>query len=179
MEPAVESIENHKKHYLGQRAFFIFFFRRIKLGIVFGVLAWVSWYGGRWVPAAYQGWSDYATKGLIILFAFDIAFILMQTYFEYRRYSFMFTDEAFIMTHGYVVHNEVAAAYHHIQNVNIQRGMLDRAIGVSQVIILMAGADLDASRRIILPGVGKKKAKLVQKELLVRARRHAIPVYTE
>jgi len=41
-------------------------------------------------------------------------------------YTYMFTDEAFIMTSGYIVRNELAALYHQIQNVNIQRNPLDR-----------------------------------------------------
>jgi hypothetical protein len=43
----------------------------------------------------------------------------------------------------------------------------------------MTGSEHDAAQnKIVLPAVGKTKAKLVQKELLVRARKH-IPNYPE
>ena len=93
---------------------------------------------------------------------------------EYRYYTYFFSEDAFIMTYGYMVRNEVATLYHHIQNVNIERSVLDRAIGVSKLIIMMTGSDRDTRRnQIVLPAVGKRKAKLVQIELLRRARRHA------
>lgn len=88
----------------------------------------------------------------------------------------MFTDEAFMMSSGYMVRSEGAALYHQIQNVNIERGPWDRMAGVSKVVIFLAGSEAStAHNKIVLPAVGKKKAKLVQKELLVRARRHTTP----
>jgi putative membrane protein len=156
-------MENHKKHSLGHRAFFLFLSRRIKF----------AWYAERWVPIEYLYLSDYIVKIILLLSCAYLFMILFYTYMEYRFYTYMFTEEAFIMTEGYVVRNESAALYHQIQNVNIQRSPLDRLTGVSQIVIFMTGAEKDTNHnKIVLPGVGKKKAKLVQKELLVRARGH-------
>ena len=163
-----------KKHSLGRRAFFLFLSKRtmifaIPFAITFGV-----WYAEQWIPLQYAFWSDYAVH---LLFAISLAIfsmVFLRTYFEYRYYTYLFTDDAFIMTYGYLVRNEIATLYHQIQNVNIQRSIMDRAIGVSQVIILMTGSDRDVHRnQIILPAVSNKKARLVQAELLRRARRHA------
>jgi hypothetical protein len=45
-------------------------------------------------------------------------------------------------------------------------------VGVSQIIIYLTGAERESGHtKIVLPGVGRKKAKLVQKELLVRAKK--------
>ena len=80
------------------------------------------------------------------------------------------------MTQGYVIRNELAALYHQMQNINIQRGPLDRVTGVSQIVIFMTGTEKDAAHnKIVLPGLGMTKAKLVQKELLQRARGHLRP----
>ena len=44
----------------------------------------------------------------------------------------------------------------------------------------MTGAQHDAAHnKIVLPAVGRKKAKLVQQELLTRARRHMAGNYPE
>lgn len=167
-------IDNGKKHSLGNRAFIIFLFRRIKLALFFFIFTFAVWYAERWIPQDYMQWGMYAAKILLTISIAYLVFIFLETYLEYRYYTYLFTEEAFIMTYGYVVRNEIATLYHHIQNVNIERSVLDRTIGVSKLIIMMTGSDRDTRRnQIILPAIGRKKAKLVQSELLRRARRHA------
>lgn len=132
------------------------------------------WYSERSLPADYLAWSDIAVKFVGLVTAAYFLILLLLTYLEYRVYTYMFTEEAFLMTSGIATRDEVAALYHQIQNVNIARSPLDRMVGVSQVVILMTGAGGQdgGHTKIILPAVGKTKAKAVQKELLVRARKH-------
>jgi membrane protein YdbS with pleckstrin-like domain len=166
-------MENQRKHSLGRRAFILFLSKRIKLVIFLFALTAAVWYGERWAPAFYGPFLDYGAKILALVSALYFLAILLWTYLEYRFYTYMFTDEAFIMTQGYIMRTELAALYHQIQNVSIQRGPLDRMAGVSQIIITMIGSEHDpVHNKIVLPAVGKTKARLVQKELLVRARRH-------
>jgi uncharacterized membrane protein YdbT with pleckstrin-like domain len=140
------------------------------------VFAFAAWYSERWLPFTLAPYGDYITKMIFLLAATVLFMVLFWTYMEYHFYTYMFTDEAFIVTSGYVMRNEVAALHHQIQNVNIRRSPLDRIIGVSQIVIFMVGSEKDATHnQIVLPAVGKRKAKLVQKELLVRARRHIVP----
>ena len=166
-------MENQRKHSLGKRAFILFLSKRIKVAIFLFVLTAALWYGERWTPPFYVSFVDYGAQLLLLISALYFLMVLLWTYMEYRFYTYMFTDEAFVMTRGYIVRNELAALYHQIQNVSIQRGPLDRMAGVSQIIITMIGSEHDpAHNKIVLPAVGKTKARLVQKELLVRARRH-------
>jgi len=171
---ARHTMDFNKKHALGQRAFLVFLFRRIKLAVFLFILSGALWWCERWIPANYAAWGDYTVKVFFLVSAGYFLFVLLETYLEYRYYTYLFTDDAFIMTYGYMIRNEVATLYHHIQNVNIERSVMDRAIGVSKVIIVMVGSDRDTRRnQIVLPAVGRRKAKLVQGELLRRARRHA------
>lgn len=165
-------MDNHKKHSLGRRAFFLFLSRRIWPIIIWFAVATGVWWSERWFPADSVIWVDYAARLLFLIGCAYLVLILLQSWLEYHYYTYMFTDEAFIMTSGYIMRNETAALYHQIQNVNIVRGPMDRLTGVSQVVIFMTGDKEAAHNRITLPAVGKHKAKLVQKELLVRARRH-------
>ncbi|HUC01901.1 MAG TPA: PH domain-containing protein [Candidatus Paceibacterota bacterium] len=168
-------IENHQKHSLGKRAFLLFLSKRIKLAIFFFVLTIAAWYSERWVPPDYLPFVQYAVDLLALFSVLYLLVVLLWTWMEYRFYTYTFTDEAFVMTYGYVMRTELAALYHQIQNVSIQRGPLDRIAGVSQVVIFMNGSERDAAHnKIILPAVGKTKARLVQKELLMRARRHVM-----
>ncbi|HVO28419.1 MAG TPA: PH domain-containing protein [Candidatus Paceibacterota bacterium] len=167
-------IENDKKHSLGHRAFLVFLARRIKFALFLFALTLAAWYAQQWIPAVDADWGAYAERVLLAVSIAYFVFVFMETYLEYRYYTYLFTEEAFIMTYGYVVRNEIATLYHHIQNVNIERSVIDRMIGVSKIIILMTGSDRDTRRnQIVLPAIGRKKAKLVQTELLRRARRHA------
>jgi membrane protein YdbS with pleckstrin-like domain len=163
-------MENHTKHSLGHRAFFFFLARRIKFSLFLFALTLAAWYSERWIPSAHAEWGMYATEFLLALSVAYFALVFIRTYIEYRYYTYMFTENAFTMTSGSFLQKEVAALYHQIQNVNIERRPMDRLAGVSQIIILMAGPHESANNRIVLPGVGKTKAKLVQKELLSRAR---------
>lgn len=164
----------NKKHSLGHRAFLLFLLRRINPVLILLAATIGAWYAERWIPIDYATWGIYAAELLLIASIALFLMIFLSTYFEYRYYTYLFTEDAFIMTYGYMIRNEIATLYHQIQNVNIQRSMLDRTIGVSQIIILMTGSDRDAKRnQIVLPAVGRRKAKLVQAELLRRARRHA------
>lgn len=167
--------DNNRKHRLGHRAFTIFFLRRTKFLIFLAALTVAAWYALRWLPAqpgTYLIWGVFAAKLLIALTAAYFLFIFLETYMEYRYYTYIFTDEAFMMTSGYFIRTEVAALYHQIQNVNITRSPLDRLIGVSRIVIYMTGDKSSPQNQLMLPGVGKTKARLVQKEILTRARKH-------
>ena len=169
-------MDNHKKHSLGRRAYFLFLSKRIKLAIFFFALTAAVWFGERWLSPEYVPWGDYASKILLLLSGTYFFLILVWTYLEYHYFTYMFTEEAFVMTSGYMMRDEITALYHQIQNVNIHRTPSDRLVGVSQIVIYMAGSDRGTSHNhIILPALGKKKAKMVQGELLKRARGHVRP----
>ena len=103
-----------------------------------------------------------------------IFLVAFRAFLEYHYYTYVFTDNAFIMTYGIIVQRELAAPYHQIQHVIIKRTMLERAVGVSQILIFLTGADKEESQmKIILPAISGRKAKLVQKELLTRMRPNA------
>lgn len=166
-------MENHRIHSLGKRAFLLFLSKRMKLVIFFFVLAAAAWYSERWAPSYYAPFVDYGVNLLALFSVLYFLAMILWTWLEYHFYTYMFTDEAFIMTSGYIMRTELAALYHQIQNVSIQRSPFERIVGVSKVIIFMTGAEKDAAHnKIVLPAVGKTKAKLVQKELLIRARQH-------
>lgn len=166
-------MDNDKKHSLGSRAFFLFLSRKVKWTVIFVLFTLFCWYIERWLPIAYLPWAQ---EIVFLLWAFTVAifaFTVFEAWLEYRYYTYTFTEEAFIMTYGYFLRIEMAAPYHQIQNVSIQRSILDRFIGVSQIVIFLTGSEQSGHNKLVLPAVGSKKAKLVQKELLVRARHHA------
>ena len=105
----------------------------MKLVIFFFVLTGAAWYSERWAPPYYLPFVEYGVELLALFSALYFLAILLWTWLEYHFYTYTFTDEAFIMTYGYIERNELAALYHQIQNVNIQRSPLDRMAGVSKI----------------------------------------------
>ncbi len=166
--------EDYRVHRLGHRAFFLFLSRRIKFSIFLFLLTAAVWLAGsQWASPFWIVWVDYAAEVLLLISIAYLLVILLRTWLEYRAYTYAFADEAFVVTRGYLTRTEIAALYHQIQNVNIERSMFDRVNGVSSVVILLTGGQHETHNKIVLPAVDKARAKAVQKELLVRARRHA------
>lgn len=164
---------SNQKYSLGHRALILFFFHKLKWSLLLFAVGGLLWYMAQSLAADSAVWTMFAAQ--VTLFTAGIALIItfLVVYLEYRVYTYMFTNEAFIVTSGLIMRKEIAALYHQVQNVNIQRSPLNRLIGVSEIIILMTGSDTGPGKsEIILPAVGRGRAKLVQQEILKRARRH-------
>jgi membrane protein YdbS with pleckstrin-like domain len=168
-------LENHEVHSLGHRAFYLFLFRRTKYIVIVLAVLGLIWYAAvKWVPADYSAIAFYVAQVASLAAAAILFMIVFRAYLEYRYYTYTFTDQAFLMTSGVIIQREFAAPYHQIQHVIIKRTMSDRAIGVSQILIYLAGADKEESQmKLVLPAISKKKAKLVQGELLARMQQKA------
>lgn len=165
---------SYRIHRLGHRAFLLFLSKRIRGVLLLFVLTGAVWYAVRWAPEAYAIWVLYIAKLFLLISIAYLAMVVLRTYLEYHSHTYAFTKEAFVVTSGYWARNEVATLYHHIQNVNIERRPFDRVSGTSNIIVLLTGGHREsAHNRITLPAVGNRKARWVQKKLLVLARRHA------
>jgi uncharacterized membrane protein YdbT with pleckstrin-like domain len=172
-EPAY--LEPGRVYRLGQRAFLLFLSKRMKLAAFLLALTGLFWWGRGSVAPEYFELADYGMKLSGLLFLTVMIVNVLRTYLEYRRHTYTFEEEAFMVHRGYVIRQEIAIVYHQVQNVNIRRDMLDRMLGVSQVIVVMVGSNDGLNLRqsdMTLMAIDRHKAKLIQKELLRRARRH-------
>jgi membrane protein YdbS with pleckstrin-like domain len=168
-------MENQLKHHLGHRAFIIFLFRKIKISLVLFIITLGVWYSERWFSPSNVFYVQYAAYILLLISIAYFLVIFLFTWMEYRFYTYTFTEEAFMTSSGSFLRTEGAALYHQIQNVNIERSPFDRVVGVSKLVIFLTGSEKEGSHnKLILPAVGKTKAKAVQKELLLRARKHMV-----
>ena len=160
-------------HRLGTRAFLLFLSRHLKWPIIFLVVLLALWTQKDRVPLEYRDWSDYGISFLFLVWVAFAVFFLLRSFFEYRGYSFRFDDEFFNVTRGYFVKHEMGIVYHQIQHVTVRRGILDRAVGVGHLIIVTnVGSGSATLSEIVLPALDKKKARIVQRELLRKAHHH-------
>jgi membrane protein YdbS with pleckstrin-like domain len=168
----------HRIHRLGHRAFLLFLARRSKMALFLILIAFGAWFAEmKWSHPSpfsfYAIWIPFAVEIIGLIAAAYLVLVLLRTWLEYRGYTYAFTDEAFVVTKGYVTRTENATLYHQIQNVNIERGILDRINGAASIVILLTGGQHETHNKIVLPSVSNVRARAVQRELLVRARRHA------
>lgn len=159
-------------HRLGGRAFLLFLFRHIGWPVFFLVVLGSARAFEDRVPGAYFLYADYAIKIALLIAAAFFAFRSIKAYLEYRSYAYRFDEEFFHLSRGYFKRQEIGVVYHQIQTVTIRRGVNDRLMGVSHLIIVMNGNQHQPAE-VLLPALEYEKAKLVQRELLRKARMHA------
>jgi len=96
----------------------------------------------------------------------------------YHFYRYELKDIGFRKESGVIIKKYVTIPYDRIQNVDINRGILDRLLGLSDLRIQTAGASATVSRYGVmgggaegrLPGVSVEIAEQLRDELVQRAR---------
>jgi uncharacterized protein len=84
---------------------------------------------------------------------------------RYARWRWQLTDRALEMRYGVVVHRHEAVPYFRVQQIDIERGPVDRMLGLATLQVTTASASGSGS----LPGIAEEDAPLVRQELLLRA----------
>lgn len=163
-------LDTDRTHRLGFRAFLLFLGWSALLVVLLaaGTAAW-WWYGARLVPARYVTYYDYSVKLLALVVAVFALYRLVGSYLAYRSHAYRFDDEFFHVTRGYVSQQEVGVVYHQIQTVTVQRPLGARLVGVAHLAIV-TNSGSGATYAAHLFGLDRAKARLVQRELLARAK---------
>jgi len=163
---------------LDSKAVWIFFMNSL-VGVVIGALvfsgmifSWAFDFGGD------IDFSRYITGAVLIVVVFAaLAFIWAKLTYHFYRYEL--TDLGFRKESGVIYKRYVTIPYSRIQNVDINRGILARLLGLSDLQIQTAGMSASISRHGAmgagaegrLPGVSKEDAELLRDDLIKRASR--------
>ena len=120
--------------------------------------------------------TGYANMGAwIMLGLFVVAFLItfLVAWLIYVNYKFMLGEDALKIKRGILSKEEVAMPYRQIQDVDIERDLGFQMMGLSRIVILTAGAEVEKSdddqSEGILPALDKDLAEWLQAELLKRA----------
>jgi uncharacterized membrane protein YdbT with pleckstrin-like domain len=162
--PVNTPVEHYER--LGWKTFWVFVMERANISLIIGVIA-CAFVVFNLPLTAYAVW--------IFLIAFTITVFV--AWVEYACFAFILSADALKVKKGVIHKEEVAIPYRQIQNVDIERTILDQLAGTSRLIILTAGhddSDADkeggkAESEGILPVIDKKLANRLQTELLSRA----------
>ncbi len=80
----------------------------------------------------------------------------------YRDWRFELQDDALYLERGVLTRVETAVPYVRVQHVDTQRSPVDRALGLSSVVIYTAGS---RGADVTVPGLTPERAKRLRNEL--------------
>ena len=116
--------------------------------------------GGFGLPLAVGGGAAI----LLVMLAYEVAY--------YRRFEYVLTEDTLDISSGVVSRREREIPYRRIQNVDVSRGVIQRAIGVAAVDLETAGgSSTEGSIRYVTPDEATRLQREVQRRKSGRARR--------
>jgi len=83
----------------------------------------------------------------------------------WRSWHFRAWPDALELGHGVLTRRQSLVPYARIQQIDVQRGPLERMLGLSRLVLRTAAATSDA----MVPGVAAERAELLRLELCARA----------
>ena len=108
-------------------------------------------------------------NSLFIIVPIIIALCLFWAKLTYNYYRYELTDLGFRKELGVIYKKYVTIPYDRIQNVDINRGILARILGLSDLNIQTAGMSGSIGFEGRLPGLSQKDAEQLRDELILRA----------
>lgn len=163
-------LDTVRTHRLGIRAFILFLSRQIRIPLIGLVFLGGLWFYRNLAFENQVATRDYVLKASLLLVSTLLLYRLIRAFFEYRGYAYRFDDEFLHITRGYINRQEIGVVYHQIQTVTIKHDVVDRVLGVGHLVIIMNGQGGYRPSEVILPALDHRKAQLVQKEILRKAR---------
>lgn len=160
--------------HLGVRAFWMIFLRKGKFILAPIALAFLIIILNQYVVFP-PDLAQSLDSGLLALFGlFGLMFFgsMVVSAFQYAAYEFMLDEHAFKIRSGILNIQIEAIPYRQMQNVDVERTILFRVLGVSRMVILTAGtedSDTHNESEGLIPVLDKNLAMQVQEELLRRS----------
>jgi len=108
----------------------------------------------------------------IVILLFGLSFSHIWSKLSYKYYLYELTEDDFRKECGVIFKKYETISYERIQNINIQRGILDRIFGLSSLKIFTAGTGVPgaAGAEGLLPGLSESVAEELRSELIRRSR---------
>lgn len=159
---------------LAPKAVWMFFFRYFL--VVFLVVLWLGGFG---ISFLFKGPSLYTVVVSVVTGLFVVSVIsYIIAKLSYHYYRFELRGDCFRKEYGIIWKKYVSIPYERIQNVDIQRGIIARLLGLSDLQIQTAGSSAVVSRGLMsgisaegkLPGVSQADAEILRDELIQKAK---------
>lgn len=160
-----------------KRCFFVFFLV---------IILFLGLFGLQYVSAEYVNVAIYVFIGyLMVSLLLSVGGIFLG-WLEYWRYEIVLGDKNLKMQRGLISVEQVGIPYRYIQDIKIERSLLDQIIGVSELMVTISGSEQQEIHpgegtsgnihRIILPAIENKIARQIQEIVLNRAQIQQIDI---
>lgn len=83
---------------------------------------------------------------------------------SYRYWSWSAHDDAIELTHGVIYRHLSVVPYHRVQQIDIERGPIERLLGIATLVLRSAAATTDAK----IPGIAVEHSEQLRHALLAR-----------
>ena len=121
------------------------------------------------ITDSYKSIGYWQALGIIFFLLIPVTWVW--TKLTYRFYKYEFREEGFRKESGVIFKKYHTIPYGRIQNVDIYRGISDRILGLSHILIQTAGSSNLHFQEGRLPGLSVKVAEKLRDELIQRANR--------
>lgn len=152
---------------LGWKTFWIFVSDHSKAATAIGLLAVIASFFGHTVE------GRAATTYLSLAFLLAIIITFISAFLLYRRWEYFLDTDALHIRKGVLRRQELAIPYRQIQNINIERSVLNQMTGTSSLVILTAGEADPENKEVdsdgVIPVIDQELARKLQAELVIRA----------
>ena len=166
--------ETRKYQHLGWRAYWLFFFQNSRwlLLLLASLAAVLIAKRVLIVSEDVLVLFDQASLVLLALFFVITVATLLASWIQYLAYEFSLDEHSIRIKSGILNVEVEAIPYRQIQNVDVERNIFYRLLGVSRLVILTAGTEdkeIGDESEGIIPAIDKHLAYKIQEQLLERA----------
>jgi len=105
--------------------------------------------------------------GALLAVALAAPFVWRLPRLAFDRWRYELAESTLELRRGVVVHTETAIPYFRVQHIDITRSPIERALGLSQLVVRTAAASTDAT----IPGVAVADADELRRVILSRTGR--------
>ena len=172
-------------HTLGNKTLAIFVIQRIQAALILLVVGFILFILEdqpflAQIPVPNFGqYVGLAAEACFILFGFFFIFAFLIAWLIYKNYKYMLSEDSLKIIRGILNKEEIAIPYRQIQDVDIDRNLSLRMMGVSRIVILTAGHEDGPGSKDdpnehgqsegYLPALDRELAEWLRDELLRRA----------
>ncbi len=174
-EQTLPDVSPDAYHNLGPKTFWYFFSKQAAAGFVFLIFALVisvarGQFGNNPDAAGFlraASWVSFAIAAL------SFAVAVVSARLIYKNSGFSLSPDALLLRRGVFTKEQFAIPYGQIQNIEIERTVYDRLVGISKLTILTAGEENEEQKKGsdpegVLPAIDRDVALFLERELLRR-----------
>lgn len=141
-----------------------------RVQVIWGFMALLA---GAIVAAVVAGilfWFDLAQpSSAVLVFALVAGLLLVHAHLRYRLWRYEVQSDALFLHRGVLTRIRTVVPYVRVQHVDTQRNPLERAIGLSRVVVYTAGS---RGADVTIPGLTPERAESLQDQLRTLAGEH-------